>query len=149
MRWLDAEIARFDALIDAAIKINEPLAEDVRLLRSAPGVGPVTSTTLVALMPELGTLSPKAAAALAGLAPLNADSGKFRGVRRINGGRRRVRQALYMAAITAARSQSRFKRLYQAMRERGKPAKLAIVAIARKIIVTLNAMIRDRLTFQT
>ena len=130
------------------IAISAELAADTRLLRSAPGVGPVTAATLIALMPELGSLSPKTAAALAGLAPFNADSGQFRGVRRISGGRRRVRQALYMAAVTAVRSASRFKRLYEDMREKGKPAKLALIAIARKLIVTLNAMLRDKVAFQ-
>jgi transposase len=146
--WLDAEIARLDASIDAALAMSAELAADTRLLRSAPGVGPVTAATLIALMPELGSLSPKTAAALAGLAPFNADSGQFRGVRRISGGRRRVRQALYMAAVTAVRSASRFKRLYEDMREKGKPAKLALIAIARKLIVTLNAMLRDKVAFQ-
>lgn len=146
--WLDTEIARFDALIAAAIVLSAELTADMRLLRSAPGVGPVTGATLIALMPELGSLSPKAAAALAGLAPFNADSGQFRGVRRINGGRRRVRQALYMAAVTAVRSASRFKHLYETLRQKGKPAKLALIAIARKLLVTLNAMLRDRIAFQ-
>jgi transposase len=140
--WLDAEIARLDASVDAALAMSAELAADTRLLRSAPGVGPVTAATLIALMPELGSLSPKTAAALAGLAPFNADSGQFRGVRR------RVRQALYMAAVTAVRSASRFKRLYEDMREKGKPAKLALIAIARKLIVTLNAMLRDKVAFQ-
>lgn len=146
--WLDAEIARLDALIAAAIDMNAALAEQARLLRSAPGVGPVTATTLIALMPELGSLSPKTAAALAGLAPFNADSGQYRGVRRIDGGRRRVRQALYMAALAAARSAPRFKRFYDRLRAQGKPAKLALTAVARKLIVILNAMMRDRIAFR-
>lgn len=146
--WLNVEIARLDALIAAAIAMNAALAEEARLLRSAPGIGPVAATTLLALMPELGSLSPKTVAALAGLAPFNADSGQFRGLRRISGGRRRVREALYMAAVTAVRSASRFKRLYEEMRRKGKPAKLALIAIARRIIVTLNAMMRDKTAFQ-
>jgi transposase len=146
--WLNAEIAHFDALITAAIAEHEALAADVRLLRSVPGIGPVAAATLLALMPELGSLSPKAVAALAGLAPFNADSGQFRGMRRISGGRGRVRRALYMAALAAARSKSRFGRLYREMRDKGKPAKLALIALARKLLVTLNAIIRDRKAFQ-
>jgi transposase len=146
--WLTAEIRRLDATIAAAIDTNAVLTEQARLLRSAPGVGPVAATTLLALMPELGSLSPKAAAALAGLAPFNVDSGQFRGLRRIGGGRRRVRQALYMAAITAVRSASRFKGFYEGLRAQGKPAKVALVAVARKLIVILNAIIRDRIAFQ-
>jgi transposase len=121
--WLDAEIARLDALIATVIAEHETLAADVRLLRTVPGIGPVAAATLLALMPELGALSPKTAAALAGLAPFNADSGQFRGVRRISGGRRRVRKALYMAALTAAtRSKSCFGRLYRDLCDKGKPA---------------------------
>lgn len=125
------------------------LAEEHRLLRSLPGIGPVAATTLLALMPELGTRSPKAIAALAGLAPFNRDSGKFRGQRTIKGGRRRVRQALYMAALSAIRSKHRFARTYKAMIDAGKPPKLALIAIARKLIVTANAILRDRTMFQT
>ncbi len=146
--WLDAEITHFDGLIADAIAAEAALAEDVRLLRSVPGVGPVTATTLIALMPELGALSPKAAALLAGIAPLDNDTGQFRGIRRIGGGRRRVGRALYMAAITASRSKSRFGGLYRQLRERGKPAKVALIAIARKLITILNAMLRDRTEFQ-
>jgi transposase len=149
LAWLDAEISRFDRLIADAIAKDEAIAEDVRLLRSAPGVGPVTAVTLAALMPELGLVSPRAAAAIAGLAPFDDESGQFRGRRQISGGRRRVRRALYMAALTAARSQSRFRGLYQSLRERGKPAKLALIAIARKLITILNAILRDRIAFQT
>ena len=119
------------------------MQEEVRLLRSAPGVGPVNHAD-----PELGSLSPKQAAALAGLAPFNADSGQFRGVRRIKGGRRRVRQALYMAAVAAVRSAQRFKVFYEKLRAKGKPAKLALIAIARKLIA-LNAMMREKTAFQT
>jgi transposase len=146
--WLDAEIARLDGLIADAVAGDAELNAKDKLLRSVPGVGPVTAATLMALMPELGRLDPKAIAALAGLAPFNADSGQFRGVRRIAGGRRRVRNALYMAALVASRSSSHFKRLYQNLRDKGKPAKLALVAIARKLIVTLNAMMRDNQPFR-
>lgn len=100
-------------------------------------------------MPELGQRSPKEIAALAGLAPFNVDSGQYRGKRRIHGGRRRVRQALYMAAVTAAtRSKSRFNRFYLALCDAGKPAKLALIAVARKILATANAILRDRRAFQ-
>jgi transposase len=146
--WLSVEIARFDRLIAELIAHDEAIGDDIRLLTSMPGVGPVTATTLVALMPELGTLSPAAAAALAGLAPFDRDSGRHRGVRRIEGGRRRVRRALYMAALTASRSCPRFKRMLQNLYERGKPAKLALIAVARKLLVTLNAILRDRTAFR-
>lgn len=148
LAWLDEEIVRFDRLIADAIAADAGLAEDVRLLRSVPGIGPVTATTLIALMPELGAISPGAAALLAGIAPLDNDTGQSRGIRHIGGGRRRVRRALYMAAITGSRSKSRFGQLYRQLRAKGKPAKVAIIAVARKLIVILNAIIRDRVAFQ-
>ena len=118
------------------------------LLRSAPGVGPVTATTLIALMPELGHCSPKAIAALAGLAPFNNDSGRQRGKRSIRGGRRRVRRALYMAALAAIRTSPRFKAFYQAVKARSAATKVAIVAVARKLLTVLNAMAKTKTAFQ-
>jgi transposase len=149
LAWLDGEIAHLDALITKTIAASAGLAEDAWLLSSAPGVGPVTAATLIALMPELGSLSPRTAAALAGLAPYDDDTGKRRGARRISGGRRRVRRALYMAALTAARSQTRFRALYEQFRAKGKSAKVALIAIARRLLAVLNAILRDRRAFQS
>jgi transposase len=145
--WLDAALRDLDCQIEALIARQQHLQDACRLMRSVPGIGPVNAVTLLALMPELGTRSPKAIAALAGLAPFNLDSGQARGTRHIQGGRRRVRQALYMAAVAVTRTRSRFAATYRDMRKAGKPAKLALVAIARKILVTLNAVIRDRQPF--
>ena len=117
-------------------------------MRSVPGVGPVTAAALLALLPELGARSPKTIAALAGLAPFNVDSGQCRGLRRISGGRKRVRDALYMAAVAASRSKSRFATFYKTLRNAGKPPKLAFIALARKILTTLNAILRDQIAFQ-
>jgi transposase len=139
---------RFEALIANAIAGDAALAEDARLLSSVPGIGPVGATTLIAHMPELGTLTPRTAAAMTGLAPFNADSDKRRCIRHIGGGRKRVRQALYIAAMTAVRSRARFSGIYQALLARGKPKKVAPIAVARKLIVILNAIMRDRIAFQ-
>lgn len=147
LTWLDRRIDQIEIRIQALAKTSATIATQMARLKSAPGVGPVTATVLVALMPELGTRSPKTIAALAGLAPLNADSGQKRGQRRIHGGRRRVREALYMAAISAIRSQSRFCDFYRRLRQAGKSAKQAIIAVARKILVALNAMVRDNAVF--
>lgn len=147
VQWLGAEIAQIETRIKAMIESDDQLAEQNALLRSAPGIGPVAATTLLALLPELGTLSDKAVASLCGLAPINRDSGTMRGKRTIGKGRTRVRMALYMAALNAARCSSRFKTVYRALRERGKPAKLALIAIARKLVVTLNAMVREKKAF--
>lgn len=143
LAFYDAEIARIEAEIKALVKKSSLLAKATKLLRSIPGVGPVAALTLVALMPELGRLSPKAAAALAGLAPFNRDSGAFRGIRSIAGGRKRVRDALYMAALTAIRT-GRWKQAYDHLRSLGKAPKAAIVAVARKLLVALNAAVRDQ-----
>jgi transposase len=149
LQWLDAAIDRWDKTIRCLVAEAATIERDWRQLRSIPGFGPVAATTLVALMPELGSLSAKQIAALAGLAPFNVDSGQFRGKRRIRGGRKRVRDALYMAAIAAVRCHSRFKDFYERLRADGKSAKLALIAVARKLLTIANAMIRDRTAFQT
>jgi len=148
LAWLDAEIAMFDRLITEALRANEALARAQAILRSAPGVGPVTATTLIALMPELGHCSSKAIAALAGLAPFNNDSGRHRGKRSIRGGRQRVRRALYMAALAAMRTSPRFKAFYDAILERSAAAKVALIAVARKLLTILNAMLKTNTAFQ-
>jgi transposase len=145
--WIDAEIARLEAAIDRLLAGAPELLALRRHLESAPGVGPVTALTLIAHMPELGQRSGKTIAALAGLAPFNNDSGTFRGQRHIRGGRRRVRQALYMAALTAMRKAPRLAAHYRNVLNRSGHAKVAIIAVARKLIVALNAMVRTRRPF--
>jgi transposase len=142
--FLNSEIKTIEAEIKAIIKTEPQICEQARLLRSAPGIGPVACMQLIAQMPELGRLGPKQVAALAGLAPLNVDSGSFRGKRAIGGGRKRVRDALYMAALNAVRRDRNIKSFYQRLRTAGKPAKLALIAVARKLLTVLNAMLRDR-----
>jgi transposase len=148
LAFLDGEIIALEAQIVRLIAAEPALKQDARLLISMPGVGPAVSACLIALLPELGRRSPKTIAALVGLAPINQDSGLKRGQRAIRGGRKRVRDALYMAALGAIRSHnSRFRIDYQRLRASGKPAKLALIAIARKLIVTANAIIRDQQPF--
>jgi len=147
LAFLDEAIAAFDDAIAALIKAHDELRDSCSLMLSAPGIGKVHAATLLALMPELGARSSKTVAALAGLAPFNADSGLARGKRQIRGGRRRVREALYMAAVAATRTKSRFAEQYRALRQAGKAPKLALIAVARKILVTLNAILRDRKPF--
>ncbi|WOH84083.1 transposase [Bradyrhizobium sp. BEA-2-5] len=141
---LDGEIAEIEADINALTKAEPEIADDARLMRSLPGVGPVACMQLIAKMPELGHVGAKQIAALAGLAPFNVDSGAFRGKRKIAGGRKRVRDALYMAALNAVRRADPFKAFYARLRQVGKPAKLALIAVARKLLTVLNAMMRDR-----
>jgi len=102
---------------------------------------------LIAQMPELGRVGPKQVAALAGLAPFNVDSGSYRGKRAIGGGRKRIRDAVYMGALNAVRRDPTLKSFYQKLRAAGKPAKLALIAVARKLLTILNAMLRDRKTY--
>lgn len=146
--WLDEEIATIEKACLDHVRAHKPLREESARLRSIPGVGPVTAFTLLALMPELGHGPAKSMAALAGLAPFNADSGTQRGQRRIRGGRKRVRDALYMAALVAFRLKKSFIRSVQTMTEKAKPFKVMIIAIARKILATANALIRDKTTFR-
>jgi transposase len=145
--FLNGEVKAIEARIKTLIKAEPTISDDARLIRSAPGVGPVACIQLIAQMPELGRVGPKQVAALAGLAPLNVDSGLYRGKRAIGGGRKRVRDALYMAALNAVRRNGSVKAFYQKLRTAGKPAKLALIAVARKLLTTLNAMLRDRKTY--
>lgn len=139
--WLKAALKRADDDLSGAVK-SSPVwrAKDI-LLRSVPGVGRVTSMALLAGLIELGELSSKEIASLVGVAPMNRDSGRMRGRRTISGGRAAVRAALYMAAISAMRCSSQLAPFYKRLIEAGKPFKVAIVAVMRKLLVTLNAVI--------
>lgn len=144
---LSERIAALEAEVASHLERQGELAEQAERLTSAPGVGKVTAMTLLAHMPELGTISPKAIACLAGLAPFANESGTRTGRRSIRGGRPRVRRALYMAALGAIRANNRFRAVYQAVAQRSGSKKCAIVAVARKLITILNAMIRDQKHF--
>lgn len=146
--WLDTEIAMIEKACLELVRADTTLKQKMDRLRSIPGVGPVTAFTLIALMPELGEAPQRAMAALAGLAPFNVDSGHQRGQRHIRGGRKRVRDALYMAALVAYRLKKPFACTAQAMSAKGKPFKVMIIAIARKILTLANAMLRDQTMYK-
>lgn len=148
LAYLNDAIRQIERCIRDQLAQDEEMRRLQELLGTAPGVGLVTATTLIALLPELGQRSPKTIAALAGLAPFNRDSGHYRGQRKIHGGRKRVRDALYMAALVATRSDTVFRQTYLALRNAGKAAKLALVAVARKLLVALNAIVRDNAPFK-
>jgi transposase len=118
--------------------------EQDELVRTVPGVGPVMSLTLLASLPELGTLTRRQIASLVGVAPFARDSGKRRGQRHTAGGRRAVRTVLYMATLSAVRFNPALKRFYERLRASGKVGKVALVACARKLLTILNAMVRDK-----
>lgn len=148
LAWLAQAITAIEAEISDLVQHDARLAADEALIRSVPGVGPVTAAILVATMPELGQRSSRQVAMLAGLAPLNNDSGTSRGQRSIRGGRRRVRQALYMAAVASLTTKSALTGFYKRLRQSGKPAKLALIALARKLLITINAIIKTKTPFQ-
>lgn len=139
--WLEEELADLDDDLEQQLRQNAHWREKDEILRSTPGVGPVLSKTLLIDLPELGTLNRKQIAALVGVAPLNQDSGRFRGRRRVWGGRAHVRTALYMAALVAARHNPVIKEFYQRLLDAGKPHKVALTACMRKLLTMLNAMI--------
>jgi transposase len=139
---LTEERSRIEAQLEAMLDEDQANRRRGELLRTIPGVGPAVSTTLLTDLPELGHIDRKAVASLAGLAPHPHDSGTRTGQAHIQGGRPCVRAALYMAALAAARSDTGFKAEYQAMRKAGKPAKVALIAIARKLVVAANGMLK-------
>lgn len=141
--WLEEALRRANDDIDNAIRNSPAWREQEDLLRSVPGIGPVNARTMLAELPELGSLNRKKIAALVGVAPLNRDSGTMHGTRTCWGGRASVRQALYMAAVTAIRCNPIIRTTYAALRARGKKPKVALVACMRKLLAILTAMVRD------
>jgi transposase len=140
---LAADIDMLDGHLVKIVQTDAGLAHRYRLLTSMPGVGPVLACTLIALLPELGRMSRKQVAALVGVAPYAFDSGKFKGRRCIWGGRAPVRQVLYMAAMSASNWNPVLKTFHDRLKAAGKLPKVAIVAVMRKMITLLNAMLRD------
>ncbi len=144
IRLLERRVAKIDLLIDGAIERDQAKARNRRILQSAPSVGPGISRTLLVDLPELGRLDRKQIASLCGLAPFARDSGRKRGQRSIRAGRPSPRTALYLGAMNAARFNPTLRPLYERLRAAGKPPKLAFIAVARKLLTILNAMIRDQ-----
>lgn len=142
--WLNRRIKDLDKDIDQALRTSPAWLEKAELLKSAVGIGPTTSASLVALLPELGQLNRRAISKLVGVCPFDRDSGKFRGQRTIWGGRASVRAALYMAVLSAVRYNAELKAYNESLKARGKKPKVALVACMRKLLTILNAMLRDR-----
>jgi transposase len=141
--WLEEQLSTLNTRLGVVIRSSPIWCKKDELLQSVPGVGPVLSATLLSEMPELGELNRKAIAMLAGVAPINSDSGKHRGKRRIWGGRSRVRTMLYMACMTAIRFNPVISRYYEHLIEAGKAHKLAMTACMRKLLVILNAILKS------
>ena len=145
---LKDEKKRLDEQIRDGMKEQKAWQEQTDILTSAPGVGPVTTATLLAELPELGQLDRKQIAALVGVAPMNKDSGKKRGYRKAQGGRTDVRSVLYMSTLVATRHNPLIQAQYQHLLKRGKEKKVALTACMRKFLTILNAMMRDRQPFR-
>jgi transposase len=144
LRWLEKELKRAERDLEDVVEASPVWRENEALLRSVPGVGPTLARTLLAELPELGTLTHKRLCALVGVAPFNRDSGRMRGKREVWGGRARVRSALYMSAMVASRYNPLIRQFYERLVKAGKPKKVALVACMRKLLSILNAMMRDR-----
>ncbi|HXQ36311.1 MAG TPA: IS110 family transposase, partial [Anaerolineales bacterium] len=145
---LKEEKKTLDAQIQQFVAEQEVWQEQTEILSSAPGVGLVTSATLLAELPELGKLDRKKIAALVGVAPMNYDSGRKQGYRKTKGGRREVRSVLYMSTLVATRYNPLIQAQYQQLLKRGKEKKVALTACMRKFLTILNAMLRDRQPFR-
>jgi transposase len=143
LEWLEDRIRKLDDEIEQLSQANEQWGSRITLLKSVPGIGSVIATTLVAALPELGQISDKRISALVGVAPLNRDSGKYRGSRTIWGGRANVRAALYMGALVAVQHNPVLKAFYTRLLSQGKAKKTALTACMHKLLRILNAMIRE------
>jgi len=147
LRQIDRQIAAIDAALHAELTADPALQARFDILVSIPGVGEATAFAMLVEMPELGALEHKGAASLAGLAPMARDSGQHRGKRFIRGGRAPLRQALYMPALVAVRFDAAMRTKYEALLAAGKPPKVALVAIMRKLLILANALLRDGRTW--
>lgn len=148
LQWLTRELKSLEGDLDEMIRRSPRWQEQERVLQSVPGIGPIMSRTLVADLPELGTLNRRQIAALVGVAPLNRDSGVWRGRRGIWGGRASVRAVLFMATLVATRRNAVIRTFYERLVAAGKAKKVAIVACMRKLLTILNAMMRDHTPWQ-
>jgi len=146
--WLAAQLAEVEHDLDDTVQQSPLWRAQEELLRSVPGIGPVSARTLLAELPELGRLDRRQIAALVGVAPMAHDSGQYRGRRLIVGGRGPVRHTLYMATLAATRCNPPIRQFYQRLRARGKPGKVALVACMRKLLVMLNAMMHANRRWQ-
>jgi len=149
-RWLKSlreRIKRLERAISQLIQADPEMARRFEVLTSIPGIGPVVAATLIACLAEIGGANSKEVAALAGLAPFNWDSGDMRGQRHIKGGRAHVRTPLYFAAIAAVRTDPGFMRFAQRLRAAGKPAKVILTAVMRKLVVLANTLVSQNRTW--
>ncbi|MGL5075422.1 MAG: IS110 family transposase [Waterburya sp.] len=149
IEWLKQQLKEIESQIKFEIALNEDWKRKMNLLTSVPGIGEVVAVTLISSLPELGQISHKSISYLVGVAPLNRDSGKFRGKRRIWGGRVKIRCMLYMAALVAVRFNPVIKAFYERLIGKGKLKKVALTACMHKLLIILNAMMKNNQTWAT
>ncbi len=147
VQWLREQLKELDRDLGDFLKSSPLWQQDARVLRSVSGVGPIFTATLIARLPELGSLNSKQAAALVGVAPFNRDSGTLRGKRTVWGGRGDLRTALYMATLVATRYNPVIRDFYQRLCAAGKPKKVALIACMRKLLVILNSIVKHGQTW--
>ncbi len=147
VRFLRGRLKQVDQRLKTLIENNPEWNQKAELLNSVPGVGPVLISSMIAELPELGTMNRKQIASLLGVAPFNNDSGKSRGKRHVWGGRAHLRALLYMSVVAGLRFNATIRGFYQHLRQAGKPAKVALVACMRKLLVQLNAMVKSSQTW--
>jgi len=140
VNWIKREILKIEKKLDDLSEEKE-INDKLLLLISIPGIGKITGLSLIAFMPELGKINHRQVAALAGVAPFNRDSGKLKGLRRIQGGRSVVRRAIYMSAISSITWNPPIKVFYERLRTKGKPGKVALVAVMRKLLIIVNTVL--------
>jgi transposase len=143
IEWLEKRLKEIESQISSAIASNEDWKQKIDLLTSVPGIGEVVAVTLISSLPELGSISHKSISYLVGVAPLNRDSGKFRGKRKIWGGRAKIRCVLYMATLVAVRFNPVIKAFYERLVNKGKLKKVALTACMHKLLIILNAMMKN------
>jgi transposase len=148
LAWLQKELARIETDLGHAVRDSPVWRATEDLLVSVPGIGTTSARLLIAELPELGRLDRRQIASLVGVAPINRDSGAFRGRRMVMGGRAEVRKALYMPTVAAIRYNPALKALYQRLTARGKPAKVALTAAMRKLLTILNAILKSQTPWQ-
>ncbi len=149
LKVLAAQIQAMQEAIDAFIAEDPTLSQNAKIMRSCKGVGPKSVQAILAMLPEIGALNRRKIAALVGVAPITKASGSSQNHASITGGRKALRDILFMAALTASKHNPVFRTFYERLRANGKPHKLALVAVLRKLVTTLNAMIKSRETFKT
>jgi len=148
IEWITLEIGKIEKLLKKKEKSSKMMHDNITLLKTIPAVGSLIAQYSVAFLPELGKLSHKKIAALVGVAPFNHDSGRYKGKRFITGGRKDLRDVLYMAAVVSVRCDPQLKDFYNKLKNKGKPSKVALIAVLRKLLMRMNSVMKRKTPWQ-